>query len=478
MSAVLLDIGPRGPLMDDRERLLRLLILRLDIESAQSLADALATGSNEIVLSAEVASDVTFALAMMAGDPNESGPNRFRAHEILALVNATKTAGCVRSPCAVDDPKVELAQLERARREVGSVKPKIDRPNGLLYVAYGLGVDSTAILVGLEQIVRDGRTDFRPDYIVFADTGVERQRTYDYLEVVNRWLDKVGFPRVTVVAYATELASKSFGSSRTLEQQVILTQHLPSYSATKTQKATCSLLWKQEAQQWWLSRQPELYDQISARSYRPKPGLQMTKAIGYDADEVERREHGDTFRVEDDERIYASRGIENPFSYWFPLMDWGWDRARCIAEIEASIGAVPPKSSCFFCGAMKRDEIRDLPKDELLRALLVEQVALNGWHADAYAKNKNKGLGINFAWTDFALEEGLISRREHSTIMKKALQIAALPQIRRCEGGENMADHPVIRRLPAFDKIMGTRDRYDRVWDRFNEIPDDKKAEA
>ena len=125
---------------------------------------------------------------------------------------------------------------------------------------------------------------------------------------------------------------------------------------------------------------------------------------------------------------------------------------------------------------MKRHEIVALPKDELLRALLVEQVALNGWHAQEYIENKNKGLGIHFSWTEFALEEGLITAREHTALVKKALQIAAIPKVRRAEGGENLADHPVIRRLPAFSNIMGLRDRYDKIWDRFNDLPDDKKA--
>jgi hypothetical protein len=56
-----------------------------------------------------------------------------------------------------------------------------------------MGVDSTAALVGLW---RDG---IRPDLILFADTGNEKQETYDYLPVIQGWLEAVGFPRVDVV---------------------------------------------------------------------------------------------------------------------------------------------------------------------------------------------------------------------------------------------------------------------------------------
>lgn len=449
--------------MSERVRVLGLIRLPDGSPVANLVSD------ETLVLSDEDAKATRIALALLAGDDRKPAKDRFRAHELFELVKNATTSGCVRSPCQIDDPKVEASRLDQARREVGTRKPMVDRPDGLLYVAYGLGVDSTAILVGLEQIVREGRRDFRPDYIVFADTGAERQITYDYLDVVNRWLDKVGFPRVQVVAYATEFAAKSFGSSRTLEQQLILTQHLPSISATKFRSATCSMLWKQAAQQKWLEIESGLFDQVTTKSYRPKPGLKLVKAIGYDADEGDREKRG-TFRVDDDRRLFEQRGIENPFSYWYPLMSWGWDRARCIAEIEASIGVVPTKSACSFCGAAKKPEIRALPKDELMRALLVEQVALNGWHADDYARHGNKGLGVNFSWTDFALDEGLISKREHAALMKKALEIAALPQERKMEGGEDLAYHSVIRRLPAFKNVRGLRDRDASIWDRFTEI--------
>lgn len=459
--SVIVRLGPEGPLMQERLRVLDLLALPFEVNQALS--------GDTLVLQDELVKPLKLSLALLAGNDRKPAKDRFRAHELFELVKNAEASGCVRPPCQIDDPKVDASRLDQARREVGTRKPTVDRPDGLLYVAYGLGVDSTAILVGLEQIVRDGRKDFRPDYIVFADTGAERQITYDYLDVVNRWLDKVGFPRVQVVAYATEFAAKSFGSSRTLEQQLILTQHLPSISATKFRSATCSMLWKQAAQQKWLEIESGLFDQTAARSYRPKPGLKLVKAIGYDADEGDREKRG-TFRVDDDKRLFEKRGIENPFAYWYPLMSWGWDRARCIAEIEAAIGAVPTKSACVFCGAAKKPEIRALPKDELMRALLVEQVALKGWHADDYASHGNKGLGVNFSWTELALEEGLISKREHAMLMKKALEIAALPQERKSEGGENLAYHPVIRRLPAFKDVRGLRDRDVSIWDRFDEI--------
>src|SRR3546814_15082021 len=60
------------------------------------------------------------------------------------------------------------------------------------------------------------------------------------------------------------------------------------------------------------------------------------------------------------------------FECRYPLREWGWDRAACIARIEAAQLPVPPKSSCFICGAMKPDEVRALPSWCLRLIVLVE----------------------------------------------------------------------------------------------------------
>jgi hypothetical protein len=126
-------------------------------------------------------------------------------------------------------------------------------------------------------------------------------------------------------------------------------------------------------------------------------GLKIVKAIGYDATETERLDpnaKGSTFR--------AGSGGEaetHDYMYWYPLMEWGWDRARCYAEIEREVGVVPPKSSCTYCGAMKPEEIRALSKRELKDAIFMEQVALRGRHVTTTVK----GLAFAWSWTDFAL---------------------------------------------------------------------------
>jgi hypothetical protein len=94
------------------------------------------------------------------------------------------------------------------------VRPHPDSP---LVVAYGLGVDSTAMLVEF------ARRHIRPDLILFADTGGEKPETYGYLPVIQRYLVEIGFPPVVTVRYKPTRAAYD-----TLEGQCLHTGTLPS----------------------------------------------------------------------------------------------------------------------------------------------------------------------------------------------------------------------------------------------------------
>lgn len=54
---------------------------------------------------------------------------------------------------------------------------------------YGMGVDSTAMIVGMHA------RGERPDLILFADTGGEKPETYAYLPHINAWLEARGWRR-------------------------------------------------------------------------------------------------------------------------------------------------------------------------------------------------------------------------------------------------------------------------------------------
>ena len=99
-------------------------------------------------------------------------------------------------------------------------KPTIPRrpyPDCPLVVAYGMGVNSTAMLVEF------ARRRIRPDLILFADTGGEKPETYQYLDVIQPFLQQVRFPKVIVVRYQPKTAPY-----HTLEGQCLHTGTLPS----------------------------------------------------------------------------------------------------------------------------------------------------------------------------------------------------------------------------------------------------------
>jgi hypothetical protein len=178
-----------------------------------------------------------------------------------------------------------------------------------LVVAYGMGVDSTAMLVGMR------RRGIRPDLILFADTGGEKPETYDYLPVMQRWLKKVGFPPIQIVRYVPKWTKR--GHYTTLEENCLVNETLPSLAFGRK---SCSLKWKRAPQDKFV-RQWEPAQETWEK------GGKVVKAIGYDAGPADmKRGH----KLKDDEE----------YVYWYPLREWGITRAGAEALIR-SAGASP-----------------------------------------------------------------------------------------------------------------------------------------
>lgn len=209
-----------------------------------------------------------------------------------------------------------------------------DRPetSGPVAVANGLGVDSTAMLVGL---VKRG---LRPDINIFADTGGEKQETYDFEPIMQEWLRKEGFPAIETVCYmATNF--KNWPPYQTLEDNCLTNGTLPGISFGP---ATCSVKWKHEPQHKLIQSLP-----VAQRAWAD--GQRVVKMIGFDAG------------VRDRIRSYSANPRDaHLYDYQKPLIEWGWDREECVRQIQSVGLPVPPKSSCFFCLAMKPGEVDNL----------------------------------------------------------------------------------------------------------------------
>jgi len=224
-------------------------------------------------------------------------------------------------------------------------------------VAYGGGVNSTALLVGKVQRCE------RPDLILCADTGSELPGFYTYVTMFSAWLVERDFPEIQMVKWI-----RKDGSFESIEDNCIRLNMLPSIAYGHK---GCSVKWKRQPQDKFVETwQPAV--EAWAR------GEKVIKLLGYDADEPQRA------RVRDDEL----------YTYDYPLIRWGWGRDECEEAIKAAGLPSPGKSACFFCPSSKKREVfalRENHPDLLARALALEA------NADL---TSIAGLGRSYAWSD------------------------------------------------------------------------------
>lgn len=224
-------------------------------------------------------------------------------------------------------------------------------------VSYGGGVNSTALLIGMHE------RGERPNAILFADTGGEKPQTYEHIERVRQWIDRVGFPPLTTVGY-TESAHGS------LEQECLNNETLPSKAFGF---GGCSVKWKRQPMDRWVAAWP---DAVAAW----ERGEQVTRLIGLHAGEMRRG------KIPDDKK----------YCYRYPLREWGWVQADCEeAHVRAGL-TLACKSACFFCPAMRKAEVIQLANehpDLFARAVAIERNAI-----EAGTLETVRGLGRHWTW--------------------------------------------------------------------------------
>jgi hypothetical protein len=246
-----------------------------------------------------------------------------------------------------------------------------DEPDRFYILSNGLGTNSYAVLAGIAE------RGLRLDANVFADTGDERPEIYRSMEVLDRWCERAGLPRVEVVRASTP-KQREDGS---LYAQCIRLGELPSKAYGKT---ACSMKWKIT---------PQMQHMAAWGEARGIPLEKITRLIGFDADEHVRVHRG------------LARGAERKYREAYPLYEWGWDRDECVAAIARAGLPQPGKSACFYCPSSKKHEIldlRDKHPDLLARALEMERRAIAGeGQAPAF---RGIGLGRSFHWGNWLQE--------------------------------------------------------------------------
>lgn len=186
-------------------------------------------------------------------------------------------------------------------------------------LAYGIDVDSTALLVELEA------RGEAPDLVLSADPGAEKPETYAYQEMMAAWMAARGIP-YEIVRYVPR-RFKHWPPYYSILANVLTNATLPSISLGRH---SCSLKWKVAPQDAYLR------DWAPAQTAWSR-GQKVVRLIGYDASPA-------------DSRRYAhASAIDDPlFECRYPLREWGWTRDRCVARIVSAGLPVPPKSSCWL----------------------------------------------------------------------------------------------------------------------------------
>ena len=163
----------------------------------------------------------------------------------------------------------------------------------MIVVAYGGGVNSTAMLIWMHQ------NKVPVDLILFADTGAEQPHTYEYLPIMDNWLACHGMPTIQKVYYTDKN-----GDRLTLEQECLRSGTLPALAYGHKK---CSLKHKIEPQEKFCNNYQPCRD-VWAR------GEKVVKYIGYDAGEERRRDHAIVYDMQDQK--YRKECRSSGGSFW------------------------------------------------------------------------------------------------------------------------------------------------------------------
>jgi hypothetical protein len=185
--------------------------------------------------------------------------------------------------------------------------------------------------------------------VLTADTGTEREETYAYMPIFQRWMDRHHIDH-HVVRYVPQ-RFKHWPPYFSLLENCLTNATLPSISFGRH---SCSQKWKIQPQDQWVN------SWSSAQAIWARGG-KVVKLIGYDSSPA-------------DSRRYAHREghVSALYDYRYPLREWGWDRDACTARIRAEGLPVPIKSACWLCLGQKSSELMTLPPWCLRLIILVE----------------------------------------------------------------------------------------------------------
>ena len=233
-------------------------------------------------------------------------------------------------------------------------------------LSYGGGVQTVAMVA----LVLQGKLP-KPDMIVIADTGREKQSTWDYLEeVVQPALQRQGM-RVEIAPHALATVDLYAHNGDLL---------LPVYTETGKLPTFCSNEWKQR---------------VVHRYLKSKGVTQADVWIGFSLDEQK--------------RVDRASGDDGRYVRTFPLYDIGLTRADCLVIAQDYGWPLPPSSACWMCPNMDDHEWhtmkRDYP-DDFAKAVELE-AEIREWDGEIWLTDHRKPLSqVEFNPDDYSKKGG------------------------------------------------------------------------
>jgi hypothetical protein len=185
-------------------------------------------------------------------------------------------------------------------------------------VSFGGGVQSTALAILAVQ------KKIEVDALVFCDTGFEQSIVFEFLNTHTLpLLASAGIP--FHIAKARDYAGKYFAN-----------MNLPPFfnidnGEVGREPAFCSHKWKKDVFTRYLNAH------FRAKNYRVM--------MGFSTDEKHRA---------------ARMKSTKKYQYQFPLLGLQMRRGDCMALVQRTFNAPPPRSSCYFCPNHTREEWRDV----------------------------------------------------------------------------------------------------------------------
>ena len=163
-------------------------------------------------------------------------------------------------------------------------------------VSYGGGINSTALIVFLTK------NKFPLDYVVFSDTGDEMPETYEYLDVMEKYLKRREIPFEIVMN-----RRKISLSDKCLEREVIPSQ-----------------VWR------WCTRD---FKVLPIHKFYRTLNSHVYQYMGID--------YGEVHRMKPAKVDYVTN--------LYPLIDYKINREECINLIKKARLPIPVESGCYFC---------------------------------------------------------------------------------------------------------------------------------